>query len=293
MKFVPKFASRFSYRSALKIRAKSPTLLVVAGVVGLGATSVLAARATLKLDPVLAKHHNARARLGDVKESPTGSKDLVRLYGATTLELGKLYGPTIFVGTCSAVAVLGGHRILTTRHMATMAAYSGLAEQFATYRSRVSNTIGEELERSIYEGAHGQWVEDPDHPGEYKLKAVFPENSEEQGYLRPWFDEANVNWTRDPIVNYNFLKGVQTHMNNMLQIRGHVFLNDVREALHLPRVPEGQIVGWLWNNENGDNYIDFGFMTGQSPHTVAFRNGAERTVRLNFNVDPGMIWNQI
>jgi hypothetical protein len=34
-------------------------------------------------------------------------------------------------------------------------------------------------------------------------------------------------------------------------------------------------------------------MTGSDPNTVAFRNGVESQVRLNFNVDREPIWNLI
>lgn len=291
MALVPKSLSRFGNMSVLKLRAGSPTILVVAGVVGLGATAVLASKASRRIDPILDDHKKARAEIGYIGKSRERQQELVLLYSRTTLQLGKLYGPTIFVGTTSAIAVIGGHKILRERHIATMAAYSGLMKQFAGYRKRVSQTLGEEMERSIFEGARGEWVEDPDHKGEYKLQPKF-EVDKTQSYLRPWFDESNNNFTRDATANYLFLKGVQSHMNNMLRIRGHVFLNDVYDGLGMERRPEGAISGWIWNSPYGDNHVDFGFMTSVDPHSVAFRNGLEKTVRLNFNID-GMIWDQI
>jgi hypothetical protein len=293
MNLVPKSVSRLGGRTLLKLNAGSPTILVVAGVVGLGATAVLAAKATRRIDPILDEHKQARAAIGygDVEYKKSHQKEIVRLYGHTSFELTKLYGPTLFVGTTSAVAVLGGHRILRTRHIATMAAYSGLMEQFNAYRKRIAQTLGEDMERSIYQGARGEYQE-TEIKGEYKLAPKYDNDGLPASYLTPWFDETNVHWSRDPVHNYLFLKGVQQHANNMLRIRGHVFLNDVLDDLRIPRRPEGAVTGWLYNSETGDNYIDFGFMTGDDPHTVAFRNGVEKTVRLNFNID-GPIWNLI
>jgi Family of unknown function (DUF6353) len=292
MTFIPKSLTRLSGRTLLKLNAGSPTILVVAGVVGLGATAVLASKASRKIDPILDHHKQARAEIGyNVKGNRVQQKKVAYLYLETGGDLLKLYGPTLFVGTCSTVAILGGHNILRSRQLATMAAYSGLVEQFKSYRKRVADTWGEDVEKGIYEGARGEYIEDPDHKGEYKLVPKFDPDLE-QSYLRPWFDEANTNWTRDPLANYLFLKGVQSHMNNLLQIRGHVFLNDVYDALRMERCREGAIAGWVWNSDRGDNYVDFGFMTSIDPHTVAFRNRAEKTVRLNFNID-GTIWDQI
>lgn len=298
MKLVPNVISRFGHRSVLKLNASSPTLLVVSGVIGMGATAILAARATRKIDPVIEGHQKARAEVGIVTSFSTvediryHNRQVARIYLETGLELTKLYGPTLILGTTSAVSILAGHRILSARHAATVAAYSGLVDQFASYRKRVARTLGEEFEKQIYEGAHGEYVEDPDHKGEYKLKPVFDPDAE-LSYLRPWFDERNVNWNPDPVANYLFLKGQQAHFNRMLEIRGHVFLNDIYDQLRMERTSEGQVMGWLYNSKDGDKYIDFGFMTSDDPAVVAFRNGLEQNVRLNFNVDPIAIWQSI
>lgn len=292
MNLVPKSLSRMTHRSLLKINASSPTILVVAGVVGLGATAVMAAKATRKIDPVLDEHKQTRSEIGYSIQTKEQQRELVKLYAHTTFELTKIYGPTIFVGTTSAIAVLGGHKILRTRHAAALSAYSGLMEQFTAYRRRIVQTLGAEMEQDIFDGAHGEYEEDPDHPGEYKLKSKWDGSNNPDSYLRPWFDEANVNWSRNPENTYMFLKGVQNHANRMLEIRGHVFLNDVFDWLNMPRQPEAVVAGWLRDNPDGDKFIDFGFMSSNDPHTVAFRNQVERTVRLNFNID-GPIWDKI
>jgi hypothetical protein len=167
MKYLPNSVSRAGYKTALKLSAKSPTILVVAGVVGLGATAFLAAKATRKLDPILDDHSKMRIMIEETvyETDKERQRALAKLYTGTTVELGKLYGPTVFVGATSAIAVLGGHKIIRGRQIATMAAYSGLMDQFRSYRGRVARTIGEDLERNIFEGAHGEWVEDPRSQG--------------------------------------------------------------------------------------------------------------------------------
>lgn len=291
MKYVPKNLSRFGHRQILKLNKTSPTILVVSGVVGLGATAVLAAKATRKLDPILDKHAKQRIDISvDSVDARDEQRQLVKLYTNTTMELGRLYAPAIVLGTLSTASVLSGHKILKGRHVATMAAYSGLMEQWRSYRARVEETVGPELERDIYHGAVGKYEEDPDHKGEYKLKAKYDEKLHGD-FLRPFFDESNDNWTLDPAANMMFLKGVQAHMNRLLQIRGHVFLFEVYDALGIPRRSETIVTGWIYNGEH-DDYVDFGFLTDPSPQAALFRNGGERSVRLNFNID-GVIWDKI
>lgn len=297
MKYVPKSLTRFGSRSVLKVRKNSPTILVVAGVVGFGATVIMAAKAAKHVDPVIEDHKAKREALGDVsKNAPTEVRrehqvQLTQLYVNTGARVAKIYGPTVVVGTLSAASILWGHKILSGRHVATMAAYSGLMEQFNSYRDRVRKTLGEGPERDIYNGAHGEYVEDPDHKGEYKMQPVF-DKDESTNACRRWFDETNAYFTKNPASNKMWLTGVQSHMNDLLQLRGHLFLNDVLDALHMPRCAEGQQLGWLWEAGTGDDFVDFGFMTSHDPHTTAFRNGVENTVRLNFNVD-GIIWDMI
>lgn len=302
MKFVPKPVSRFSARSALKLSKNSPTILVVAGVVGFGATAVLAAKASRKASVVMDSHHTERALIGEIPSKETAPKEerkaqqvrVLELYYHTGIELSKVYGPALACGTLSAASILWGHKVLKGRHVATLAAYSGLSEQFSAYRGRVAKTLGEKAERDIYDGAYGEHVEDPDHKGEYKMQPNWSMSDEEKlRYCRPWFDETNVNYKRDPELNAFWLTGVQSHMNDLLQLRGHLFLNEVLDALHMPRSKEASIMGWVRNNPDGDGFVDFGFMTGDDPNTVAFRNGVESLVRLNFNVDREPIWNLI
>lgn len=293
MKYVPKSVQRFGHMNLLKLQKNSPTLLVIGGVIGLGATAVMAAIATRKIDPILDDHKKARLAIDEqtsYMETRDEQQEIVKLYAHTGFELVRVYTPTILVGTLSIGSVLYGHKILKGRHLATVAAYSGLMEQYQAYRARVAETVGVDMEREIHQGAVGKWEEDPEHPGELKLKAHKVDAP--ATYLRPFFDESNPNWTRDATSNYLFLKGIQNHMNRILEIRGYVFLFDVYDALGIPRTPETIVTGWVYGSENGDGFVDFGFMTSTDPQTIMFRNGGERSVRLNFNID-GVIWDQI
>ena len=112
-----------------------------------------------------------------------------------------------------------------------------------------------------------------------------------------FFDEANINWDKSPEQNMYFLKMVQNQMNDKLKARGHVFLNEVYDALGFDRSEAGQLVGWVWNNDNtameaGDGYIDFGIFDGNDCAKRAFVNGDERSILLDFNID-GMIYDLI
>lgn len=293
-KFIPKRLTRFGARSVLKAQKNSPTILVVAGTIGLVATAVVAVKASRKGDEVVQEHKAERNNIGPIPNKAVASKQVrkdvqvqvVELYYNTGLELVKVYGPTLALGVVSVGSILYGHKILRGRHAATVAAYSGLLEQFTSYRGRVRQTLGEKAERDIYNGAHGERVEDPDHPGEYNLQAKFPDTDPAADVTRPWFQEGNPYFKLDPEVNMMHLNAVQNHLNNMFQVRGHLFLNEVNDALHLPRSSEGQVLGWvLGGTHKSDGFIDFGHTSQDDPITQAFRNKERADVRLCFNVD--------
>ncbi len=104
MKYVPKAVTRIAGRSALKLSKHSPTLLVIGGVIGLGGTAVMAARATRGLQPILDQHQKQRAEIGYISKNSEKSvrkeqqRAVLDMYYHTGLSLTKIYGPTLVVG---------------------------------------------------------------------------------------------------------------------------------------------------------------------------------------------------
>jgi len=101
------------------------------------------------------------------------------------------------------------------------------------------------------------------------------------------FDANSPNWGPDPKYALSFLKATQNHMNNVLQIRGWLVLNDVLDAVGLERTAQGMTVGWRRDADEdgtGDGFIDFG-LDSEDEYTLAFIRGEESTVLLDFNVD--------
>lgn len=70
------------------------------------------------------------------------------------------------------------------------------------------------------------------------------------------FGHSNPNWSDMRELNMIFLIGVQRYMNQKLAVQGHVFLNEVLDALGISRTHVGAITGWLYTN--GNRQIDFG-----------------------------------
>jgi hypothetical protein len=200
-----------------------------------------------------------------------------------TTKIVKLYAPAVLVGGAGIVCLAGSHMQLTKRNNALAAAYSGLSAAYASYRDRVRDEVGEERELELY---HNVKTEDVEINGEtFTIKTIDPNKLSMYAVI---FDESNSNFKKDAELNRIFIRCQQNYFNSLLQIRGHVFLNEVYENLGFDHTTPGSVVGWVLSDE-GDNFIDFGMFDAASSRFV---NGWERAIVLDFNVD-GVMFNKI
>lgn len=299
-------------RGGLVLKKYSPEILTAAGVIGTVGSTVLACKATLKVEDILdeAKKksnlinavHDGEIEVDAEYTDKDYSKDLIVNRTQTAVKLIKLYGPAITLGALSITAILGGQHILRKRNVAIMAAYKLCEESFNNYRSRVKDELGEEKDRQFYYGITEENVKEKVKSKDGKTKTVTKKVEKTPDHLcsqyARFFDEANPNWDKSPEQNMYFLKMVQNQMNDKLQARGHVFLNEVYDALGFERSEAGQFVGWIRNRDNtameaSDGYIDFNIFDGKNYAKRAFVNGDERSILLDFNVDDGMIYDLI
>lgn len=58
-----------------------------------------------------------------------------------------------------------------------------------------------------------------------------------------------------------------------------------------PRTKAGQIVGWIYdeNNPKGDNFVDFGIYNLNNQSAKDFINGWENSIWLDFNVQGNIL----
>lgn len=128
----------------------------------------------------------------------------------------------------------------------------------------------EELERLF-----GEKTEEKETSGRYKL---------EPSDYSVWFNEDCIRWSANPERNRYFLIAEQNYFSNLLRDRGYLYLNEVYDALDIPRTKAGQLVGWVYDDKNpiGDNYVDFGI---DEERNQDFANGKTPNALLVFNVD--------
>lgn len=294
MKFVSEAVARKIARNALVAQKNSPGVLFGVGVVGMVGSTVLACRATLKMESVLeeAKDKFEIAKNLEHEKYSEGDRrrDISLIYFQTSVKVVKLYGPAIIVGGASVAALTSSHNLLNRRNAALTAAYAALDRGFTEYRARVVDKYGEEQDRDFRYGIEQVEIVDPKTN---KKKIVKRVASGEPSIYARFFDNGSTSWNKEPEYNLIFLKCQQNYANDLLKSRGHVFLNEVYDMCGVPRSKAGAVVGWLLSpNGETDNFVNFGVFDGRTEIARDFVNGREGAILLDFNVD-GVIYDKI
>lgn len=289
--------SRSVYSIGYKIKKYSPEIMVVSGVIGLVGATVVACKATTKLDGILdeAKQdidviHDSYEHPEKLKEEYTEqdrNKDLAIVYAQTGVKLAKLYGPSILLGVVSITSIFAGNNILRKRNVALAAAYTAVDKGFKEYRGRVVERFGEDLDRELRYNIKAKEIEETviDENGEEKVetKTVQVINPQYSIYAR-CYDVGCNGWSKDPALSLEFLRCQQDWANEKLQRQGRLLLNDVYDMLGIPRSKAGCVIGWIYDNNKFKNvYVDFGIYDVTKKMNRYFVEGTERAIWLDFN----------
>lgn len=299
-------------KAELAIKKNSPEILLAVGIVSFVGTVVTACKATLRADDVLEYHKRKMNDINEAKEiadndtsgDPNYEYDdqLYRMdkgvqYLKTAGNMVKLYAPAIALGTLSIACILTSRNIMQKRYLGVVAAYNGLSLAFDDYRKRVIDEYGEGMDKHFrYGTAYDTLTEVSVDENGKKTKEKVPVEQIDTSKISPsddscrFFDSSNPNWDKNPQFSMMWLRGQQNILNDILHTRGHVFLNEVYDALGFPHTPQGAVLGWI--EGEGDDCIDFGLYDPNKESVRRFVNGVDNTIMLEFNHD-GVIWDKI
>lgn len=304
MKLIPAALSSKFGRQLLQLQKSSPQVMFVGGVAAGAAGVVLACRSTLKLSDTLGHYEELREKAaymheqgalqddGTPYDDKAYAKDLTVIKVKTLLDVTKLYAPASGLLILSAVLLTGSHVTLNRRNAGLTAAYASVDQAFQQYRERVIEKLGPDTDQEMRYGTQEVSETIQGEDGKKKVvKHTRVADGEQSQYAR-FFDELCSPHQKNPEYNKIFLQAQQSYFNNLLQSRGHVFLNEVYDALDIPRSQAGQVVGWVISKD-GDNFVDFGiFDNVANPNVRDFVNGREQSILLDFNVD-GVVYDKI
>ena len=295
------------------LRKNSPRILAGAGVVGIGASFVMACRATLKVNDVLTESKEMLDKTqasigeemkdGDVYTAETAKHDKFIIGCQTAWKLTKIYAVPVIVGVVSVGALLFSNHILAKRNIALTAAYTALNTAFKDYRNNVVERFGNEIDYQLLNNIKAVTVKEKvtdENGNEVETdKTIYVQGDRKSSHsvygtliaegTTPW-------WEKSPLYTMQNLKKFEFTANQILMARGHLTVNEVYDMLEMPRVASGFDYGWRYykdgNNPYGDNKVDFGLTKDTAQDKVGFdrfERGLEDSIWLNFNVDGPVI----
>lgn len=293
-------------RTTFKLKKHSPEILIVAGVIGTVTSTVMACKATTKLNGILEDSKERIDRVHYAMDHPEtlpeeytaedGKKDLAIVYTQSAVKVAKLYAPSVALGVLSITAIVSSNNILRKRNIALAAAYAAIDKSFKGYRERVVERFGKDLDRELRYNIKAKEIEETvvdEKTGKEKTvkKTVEVFDPNTLSDFAKIYDDGCLGWEKDPEANLMFLRRQQDYANELLKAKGHLFLNEVYDMLGIPRTKAGQVVGWIYDEKNpvGDNFVDFGIYDKHNERNRAFINGYERNILLDFNVDGNIL----
>lgn len=290
-------------RAGLQFKKHSPEILMGAGVIGFIGTIVLACKATTRAEEVLDRHarqmEDAKeaAEIAEPEDNYDIKKETLIVYSHTAVDMAKLYGPTIAMGTLSLACFLKAYKIVNNRYLGAVAAYNAVSSVFDIYRNRVREELGDQMDRHFRYGSEISEIETIVDEGDGKKPKKTKEKVEntDSTNIGPseyakFFDKSCPEWDTNPQFNLKWLRANETAANDILNSRGHIFLNEVYDMIGLPHTSAGAVVGWV--KGHGDGYVDFGLYKPDNESARRFINGEDNVVLLDFNVD-GVIFDLI
>lgn len=325
---ITKNMTRAFGKAGLTCKKYAPEALVIAGIVGVVTSAVMACKATTKVNDIIEETkentHDLHlvATAAGLKESTDEfsnedirkidilsakedvknytaqdlKKDTTIIYTQTAVKFIKLYGPAVVLGALSITSILASNNILRKRNVALAAAYATVDKGFKEYRSRVVERFGKDIDRELKYNIKAKEIEETTKNAKGKEKTVkksieVADVNEHSDYAR-FFDELCTGWKRDAEYNLTFLKHQQNYANEKLQKQGYLFLNDVYDMLGIPKTKAGQVVGWIYDEAHPDiydNFVDFGIYDLYNEKARDFVNGREKSILLDFNVDGNIL----
>jgi hypothetical protein len=288
-------ASRLYHKAGLVLKKHSPEILLVGGVVGGVVSTVMACKASTKVNDVI---EEAKENLEIIREAEIDEKDAVKAKAAVYIQTGgklvKLYGPSVALGTASVVSVLASNNILRKRVVAHASVAAAATNSLKEYRERVVERFGDELDKELLYDIRPKEVEETvvNDKGEEEtvkktVEVADPRAAKIMSPFSVFFDETCQCWHRNAEYNKNFLIQQQRYANEKLVDQGHLFLNEVYDMIGVPRTEAGQLYGWVYRKDdpNFENYVDFGIFNLRDKDARLFVNGHEKSILLDFNPD--------
>lgn len=280
---------KFKFISFLSKKAvkHAPAICVGVGACGVAVGAGLIAKATYDHKEEIEESIN---NIEVTKEWTTESsekerkKEIALSYVKCAKSLTRIYLPgstCMCAGLCS---ILFGHKILSTRYAAVIAAYESINKSYKSYRTNIREKYGEAED---IETAHNLKAEKLNDETVYVPKDDIFIPDRDLSDFAVFFGsgystliDSDTNPTNDPERNREILRDIEQAANDIFNQQGYLFLSDVYSMLGMlyKYPPDG--IGWV--KGRGDDFVSFGIFDVRNANAIS---GDEDIFLLDFNHD--------
>lgn len=271
--------TRIGGRVGAKIKKASPELLIVGGVACVIGGTVLACKATKKLDDILEESENTISQINNSRELEDEANDADQLEALIKREVTKekvmtvgkiiaVYAPAAALITSGVGMIFTSHGIMKQRQATILAAYNAVDAAFRKYRDRVlaeengkerdfyymTGKTRKQLEEELNDDSIDSMIDDVNNRA-YQMAAL---DHPLGMYTFIFSRNTSQFWDSHGFSNLTLLRQTEQWATDQIRINGYVFLNDVLRRLGMQEVPHGQLAGWM--KGFGDEYVDFGLV---------------------------------
>ena len=201
---ITKSMTRAFGKAGLTCKKYAPEALIIAGVVGVVTSAIMACKATTKVNDIIEETKEnthdlhlvaTAAGLKEAKDEFSNEdirkidilsekedvknytaqdlkKDTTIIYAQTAVKFIKLYGPSVVLGALSITSILASNNILRKRNVALAAAYATVDKGFKEYRSRVVERFGKDIDRELKYNIKAKEIEETTKNAKGKEKTV-------------------------------------------------------------------------------------------------------------------------
>lgn len=224
-------------KSTMVLKKHSPAILTGVGVIGLGATAYLAYKSREKVEEVIVEIEDAREAGEEINkvEVAKGIAEAVYL--------------PVLVGGASVAAILLSYRIQSKRVTALASALVAQQAHNAFFEKKYKDTHGEEEYSKFMAPTEREEVVTVDGKGKNKVTSE-EVRKELDKTIGQWYDESSEYLIDDHHYNIAYIDSVEQRLQTILFQRGHLLLNEVRDALGFERIRNGALLGW----SSGDSF---------------------------------------
>lgn len=187
------------------------------------------------------------------KKNPA-TQDFGKLFIKTMAKYVISFAPAAGAAILGTMCVTKSYKTLTARVMGLTAVCGSLKATLDKIHERVVEDAGEAKWQEYRYGIKEKEIEEVDEKGKVSKVKINVAESEKDLDGLIIFDERSDYWEPEPDFPMYFIKLRQQLLTNQLVASGNLFLNEVFDALGLPRTEEGAVTGWVMGE--GDEYVD-------------------------------------